>query len=236
MSNNFFSCKQFTIQQSDCAMKVSTDACLFGAWCSPKTTAISALDIGAGTGILSLMLAQNYPNLLIDAIEIEPAAYLQCTNNCQQSIFTSQIKVWNVDITNWNNKTNYDYIFSNPPYFENDLQSEKESINKAKHSTQLTLRNLFTIVNQKLNADGEFACILPIHRFTETINLAEKQSLFLNKKTLIRHNKNKPFQKILLQFSRKQIVVITDELSIYEAPNTYSVECENILSPFYLAL
>jgi tRNA1Val (adenine37-N6)-methyltransferase len=217
-------------------MKVSTDACIFGAWCAPKPTAKKALDIGAGTGILSLMIAQNFPLLEIDAIEIEKKAYTQCTENCMESKFASQIKTWHVNIENWDMKNQYDYIFSNPPYYENDLQTKNKATNLAKHSTELTMPQLFSIVKKCLKMDGEFTCILPIHRLEESIEMAKKVNLFLKHKTLVKHNDKKPFQKVLLIFSQQQMEETTNELVIYDATNNYSTQSITLLAPFYLAL
>ncbi len=169
-------------------MKVCTDACLFGALVADqvKTKAsTNILDIGTGTGLLSLMLAQRVP-ALIDAVEIDEAAYQQAKENFEQSPWKERLSIFNTDILKFDAGKKYDCIISNPPFFENDLKSSDKNKNAAKHDTTLTLEQLLQTVQKLLNEDGSFAVLLPYHRIEECILLAEKIGLYLNKKVLVK--------------------------------------------------
>src|SRR6476646_8018597 len=160
MANPFFQFKQFMVQQDACAMKVCTDACLFGAWCAAELKSQASdqetlLDIGAGTGLLSLLIRQKN-KLQIDAVEIEAAAAAQALQNVQASPWPNDIHVIHNDILNMGVSKSYDYIISNPPFYENELQSPNEKRNTALHSRQLTLSDLFLFIAQWLKPKGTF--------------------------------------------------------------------------------
>src|SRR5689334_11682345 len=144
MPNEFFCFKQFTIHQQYCAMKVCTDACLFGAWTASAITneqlpAGLILDIGAGTGLLSLMLGQQLNNSIIHAIEIDAVAAQQAGDNFAASSWSEQLHVYNTAIQSFSPAQQYDFIITNPPFFQNDLASPNAQRNLALHSHQLSL-------------------------------------------------------------------------------------------------
>src|SRR5437868_5022622 len=144
MPNNYFQFKQFIIQQDNCAMKVCTDACLFGAYIANELQSIpvnTILDIGAGTGLLSLMLAQK-TTAVIDAVEIDNAAFEQAKENIAASPWKEKINTYHADISTFKTGKRYEHIISNPPFFEDDLRSNDEKKNFAKHDSSLTLENL----------------------------------------------------------------------------------------------
>jgi tRNA1Val (adenine37-N6)-methyltransferase len=162
-------------------MKVCTDACLFGAWVGRKVSSWQmtvdrknnrALDIGTGTGLLSLMLAQK-SNWWIDAIEINSSAAQQAEENIQASKWKDQITVHAINVREWKSEP-YDLIISNPPFYENDLKSPDSQRNLALHDSGLTLVTLFENVTRLLKPHGRFALLLPAHRRTETIDLAKQ--------------------------------------------------------------
>jgi tRNA1Val (adenine37-N6)-methyltransferase len=137
MPNTWFQFKEFKIEQEKCDMKVCTDSCLFGAWIADKIQKkiiepATILDIGSGTGLLSLMTAQK-SNAKIDAVEINKNAYLQTKENFKASKYKERLQAFNVDVKHWNDKKKYDLIISNPPFFENDLPSANQNKNFAKH-------------------------------------------------------------------------------------------------------
>ena len=141
MSNTYFQFKQFKIEQDKCAMKVCTDSCLFGAWLHVEENVKTILDIGCGTGLLSLMLAQKSA-AKIDAVEIDASAYLQAKQNIESSIFSNNISIFNEDILQFSAHEKYDFIVCNPPFYENEKVSETHGEKLAKHSLKLTLENL----------------------------------------------------------------------------------------------
>ena len=147
-------------------MKVCTDSCLFGAWIASaiedkNISAETILDIGTGTGLLSLMLAQK-TNAGIDAVEIDTNAFEQATENVNASPWNKQIKVFKADIKKWNASLKYDLIISNPPFYENDLLPESEASSVAKHSAALTLEELITITKNLLNEKWNLCRIAPM--------------------------------------------------------------------------
>ena len=171
-------------------MKVCTDACLFGAYVAgiivnEKLAVNNCLDIGAGTGLLSLMLAQKI-NSHIDAVEIDKAAYQQANKNFEQSPWNERLAIFNTSILHFDGGKKYDCIISNPPFFEGDLKSDKSNKNAAKHDTSLTLQQLLPIVKDHLQEDGFFAVLLPWHRLHYFIDEALKLGLYLSKKILVK--------------------------------------------------
>ena len=206
MSNNYFSFKQFTVQQSDCALKVCTDACLFGAWVAAHIkddAPTNILDIGTGTGLLSLQLAQKLPSAFIDAVELDPAAAKQAAQNAAATNFN--IKVHNTDIKNYGGKI-YQHIISNPPFFENDLKSEHALKNQAMHSTTLTLQTLFTCVDDLLEPAGSFSVLLPFARANEVEALAGAHGFDVAHKALVQQTPNHAPFRVMYIFSKTGII------------------------------
>lgn len=183
MSNTWFRFKQFTIHQDRCAMKVTTDACLFGAWVAsqiphssqPKTV----LDIGTGTGLLSLMLAQAHSNLQIDAVEIDPEAAQQARENCANSPWGSRIRVIEGDIQAPLQvlRNSYDIIVTNPPFYENELVSENRKKNIAHHSNRLILNDLIEAIENKISDTSAVFILFPAKREVALINKLKESNL-----------------------------------------------------------
>jgi tRNA1Val (adenine37-N6)-methyltransferase len=234
MSNTYFNFKQFSIQQNNCAMKVSTDACIFGAWLTANTSDNSALDIGTGTGLLSLMIAQRYPQLQIDALEINEDAFLQAKQNIENSAFAKQIKIIKTDVKLFNPSQQYDFVFSNPPFYENDLSTTDLAKNLAKHSIGLTLQELFACAKKLVKQSGQFAIILPSYRNKESISIAEKNNLFLDKTLHIKHNQAKLFTKEIQVYSFQKKQLLQSNLVIKNIDNNYTDAMHQLMEPYYL--
>jgi tRNA1Val (adenine37-N6)-methyltransferase len=237
MSNNYFAFKQFTVQQSDCALKVCTDACLFGAWASHQlinNPPTSILDIGTGTGLLSLQLAQKIPSAVIDAVELDPAAAAQAAQNAAATNFN--IQVHNADIKNYGGKK-YQHIISNPPFFENDLKSEHALKNQAMHSTTLTLQNLFTCVNDLLEPLGSFSLLLPFARANEVEGLAQSHGFTVTHKAVVQQTPNHTPFRVMYIFSKTAFMVAASETSIVIKENeSYTPAFIAYLKDYYLYL
>ncbi|MFN5761666.1 MAG: tRNA1(Val) (adenine(37)-N6)-methyltransferase, partial [Sphingobacteriales bacterium] len=183
-----FSFKQFTISQNRCAQKVSTDACIFGAWVTEKMDLPTrVLDIGAGTGLLMLMIAQK-SNAIIDGIEIDDHSFEELQENLRKAEFSSRVFAVKGDARNFLFPHEYDLIISNPPFYENQLLSENAHKNIAWHSSMLKLEELFTVVKKNLSSTGKFAIIIPFARIEETIEFASNIGLHANQQALIRHS------------------------------------------------
>ena len=158
--NSYFQFKQFTVQQDRCAMKVCTDACVFGAWAgSPEAARI--LDIGTGTGLLSLMAAQRNQVARIDAVEIDSAAAEQARENIANSPFAGRITVHQSPIQCFEPRYLYDTILVNPPFFQSDLRSPDARVNQAHHAESLTFSELLTAVVRFLGVGGTWHVLLP---------------------------------------------------------------------------
>jgi tRNA1Val (adenine37-N6)-methyltransferase len=238
MANSYFKFKQFTIHQDKCAMKVCTDACLFGALVADCTLpTANCLDIGTGTGLLPLILAQKNNTLKIDAVEIDAAAAAQATENIATSPWADNIQVFNDDILNFSSVSKeYDCIISNPPFFEDDLQSADENKNNAKHSTTLNLIQLLDVVNRLLDKNGFFVVMLPYHRLDYFIEAAKKIGLHVNKQILVRQTMKHKFFRSILFFSYKQNQPEQIEIIIKDTQNNYTPQFAAALKDYYLFL
>ncbi len=240
MSNSYFQFKQFTVHQGQCAMKVCTDACLFGAFIaneieSENITIDTCLDIGAGTGLLSLMLAQKIAGN-IDAVEIDGPAYLQANKNFEHSPWRNRLAIFNTDILQFDANKKYDYIISNPPFFEGDLKSTHANKNAARHDTALTIEQLLVQVDRFLNEDGLFAVLLPYQRVSYCIAEALKLNLHLCIKTLVRQTPGHAYFRGMLIFSRKKIMATSSVITINNENGNYTEAFTTLLKAYYLNL
>ena len=239
MSNTFFQFKQFTIHQDACAMKVCTDSCLFGAWLANSIKDIpmsKALDIGSGTGLLSLMLAQE-KDVQIDAIEIDESAVLQSIQNVESTDYRDRIEINHLSLLDFEASNFYDLIFSNPPFFEKDLLSGNSLKNAAKHDTTLTLSFVIKFMQENLAIDGFGALLLPHHRRSELETLLIQHDLFILKILQVRQTNRHDFFRIMVTFSKKKIhEPITEEMSIRIDNGEYSESFKTLLKPYYLNL
>jgi tRNA1Val (adenine37-N6)-methyltransferase len=238
LPNNYFQFKQFTVQQDNCAMKVCTDACLFGAYIAGEIQdkpLKKILDIGTGTGLLPLMLAQKN-KAVIDTVEIDNAAYEQAKANLAATPWATQINIFNTDIADFNNSSKYDCIISNPPFFEADLQSDDKQKNAAKHDTSLTLQQLLNNVDKLLNSEGLFTVLLPYHRTEYFINLARTVKLNCYKKVLVKQTPKHDYFRSMLIFSKQSADTKQEEIIIKNEQGIYSDEFISLLKDYYLYL
>lgn len=228
-----FQFKKFTIHQDQCAMKVTEIACLQGAWTPIPTSAKTVLDIGSGTGLLSLMLAQRFPNLELDAIEIDEQSFIQGKENIEASPFSSQINCINGDVTQYPFSKKYDFIIINPPFFENQLKSPDVIKNKAWHSTELTLDKLIEVIKNNLSEGGMCSIIYPVERVAEFLMYLVKYDLFSGLKLYIFPNENKTAKYFISMFSNQELETIIDEILIKEK-GVYSERANTLFKDFYL--
>ncbi len=218
-------------------MKVCTDACLFGALVADTHLQNkNCLDIGTGTGLLSLMIAQKNAGVHIDAVEINTLVAEQAEENVETSPWTNNIQVYNADIVDFDLKKKYDLIISNPPFFENDLLSGDEAKNNAKHDSSLNLMQLLEIVNKQLYKNGIFTVLLPYHRVNYFIEEAGKKGLYLNRQLLIKQTPAHKFFRGILFFNRQENDPQLKELIIKDNNQNYSPEFTVALKDYYLYL
>ena len=237
MPNHYFQFKQFTVWQEHVAMKVCTDACLYGAWLASQiqdqTSISNCLDIGTGTGLLSLILAQKTP-ANFDAVELEAAAAQQAKENFEASPFANQLTVVQADINQWQTEQRYQLVFSNPPFYEHDLASPDVKRNLALHSSALTLEALFLAMNRLVESSGQMSMILPYHRREAAINHALALGWHLNEEaSIFQTEKHKAFRSFLL-FSQTAKTPFANEI-IIKQNGVYSQAFIALLKDYYLA-
>jgi tRNA1Val (adenine37-N6)-methyltransferase len=222
-------------------MKVCTDACVVGAWFAGKISAYSrVLDIGSGTGLLTLMLAQKSEGEM-HGIELDIDAFAQLTENIGESKWKDRIRVFAGDARDFEFAGKYDFIIANPPFFEGDLKSSSASKNIAMHSSELTLPELLSVVDGNLDATGSFGVLLPYHRSRYFEELAAGHHFHLLEKLLVRQTPGHDFFRSILHFSRQpggfagDSIPVT-EMSIKNGANEYTDEFRRLLKDYYLHL
>lgn len=241
MPNNYFQFKQFTIYQDRCALKVSTDSCIFGAWVARKLANHEhhinrCLDIGAGSGLLMLMLAQQFPGI-IEGVEIDSASCEQATENIASSTWFNRLPLFCNDVKLFAAPHRYDCIISNPPFFEGDLKSSNTRYNYAKHDAGLTLQDLLEVAQRNLSEKGMFAVLLPYHRAEWFEQLAASHELFVTEKLQIRQSMSHPYFRTALLLNRKNgMPQKKEELVIRLNPSMYTPGFIALLKPYYLHL
>ena len=225
-------------------MKVTTDACLFGAWVAEeinneKLIINNCMDIGTGTGLLSLMFAQKNDEVLIDAIEIDKDAADQAKENAASSPWNERIDIINADVRGFSFKHKYDLIISNPPFYENEIRSETDSKNVAHHSEKLTLEELLLIIKNHLATKGSFFLLLPYKRNEEVKRFFKDHQLSISKILLVRHSVKHDYFRIMIKGSlseKENKETGFDEISIWDDKQQYTIEFTNLLKEYYLHL
>jgi len=237
MSNSYFQFKQFRVQQDLCAMKVSTDACIQGAWtpCSPSVRSI--LDIGTGTGLLALMMEQRNPQAVIDAIEIDTDAVRQAKENVAASVWSERIKVYAGDARQILSGKQYDLIICNPPFFTNALLGKQAARNTARHSLSLSLGELMKILVDCLSPQGYASILLPAVEHELWKDLVNKEGWNISQELHIKPKPGaSPNRIISLCSSGRKETKDVQELVIRDGDQQYTAEMVGLLQPFYLNL
>ncbi len=233
-----FQFKEFSIDQDRCAMKIGTDGVLLGAWTSVQDP-YSILDIGAGTGILALMLAQRSDAEQIDALEIDEDAYEQCVENFENSSWADRLFCYHADLDEFTEEMideKYDLIISNPPFYTEDYQSGDTARNMARFAEALPFEDLIKFASELLSDDGSFAVIIPYSEEEYFLKLSEKVNLFPNRITRVRGTEKTPVKRSLLQLSFTERSFSPDELILEESRHQYTQDYQKMVAPFYLKL
>ena len=244
MSNSFFQFKQFTIQQDRCAMKVTTDACLFGGWVAEeinneKLIMNTCLDIGTGTGLLALMLAQKNPGAFIDAIEIDAQAMRQAKENASSSPWGETVHIINADARSFQPSKKYDTIISNPPFYEKEIRSSNDNKNIAHHSDELKLYEILTIIKNNLTINGSFFLLLPYKRNKEIHLHLKGRELQISKVVFARQSVKHDYFRIMLKgrlHQNENKETEFNEISIWNEKQEYTKEFTTLLKDYYLRL
>ena len=236
-----FKFKEFTINQDKTAMKVGTDGVLLGAWCSVNEYPDSILDIGSGTGVISLMIAQRSDAMTIDAIEVEENAYEQTVANFEESDWGDRLYCYNATFLEFADEIEeegetYDLIVSNPPFYTDEYESEDASRNKARFTSSLSFEELVVGVSKILSENGIFSIVLPFKEEVEFISLAKENSLFLNKVCRVKGNPTSETKRSLMEFSFNQTEIKIDSLTIELERHKYTEDYINLTRDFYLKM
>jgi tRNA1Val (adenine37-N6)-methyltransferase len=233
-----FRFKQFRVAQDQCAMKIGTDAVLLGAWTGLDSQPNSILDIGAGTGILALIMAQRSTAELIDAIEIDDDAYEQCVENFETSDWGDRLFCYHASLDEFTEEIEdqYDLIISNPPFYTDTFKTENEVRNQARFEDAMPFNELLKSVSQLLSPTGHFNVVIPFSEETSFIELAAKEGLYPSKILSIRGQKSSPLKRSMICFTFKKQAIETRELVIEIARHQYTKEYTLLTKDFYLKL
>ena len=233
-------------------MKVGTDGVLLGAWISPCTERLSTLpqevpslapthlplnclDIGTGTGVIALMLAQRFPTARIEGIDIDEASLLQAKENVEASCFADRISIREADFSNLKSFTNkYNIIVSNPPFYNEDTLSGNQARDKARHTVSLPFEVLIRNAAQLLTEKGNFSVIIPYQNATDFISTCALHQLYLTRRTDVRSSERKPFKRTLLEFGRDIRPADVNTMTLHNAENQRTAEYTELTKDFYL--
>ena len=235
MANSFFRFKQFTVFQENCAMKVGTDGVLLGAWAGVGENKY-ILDIGTGTGLVAMMLAQRNANAMVKAIDIDTSCISQSQQNIACSPFSHQIDVEEMLFQEFAVAQNmhYNLIVSNPPFFQNSLKSPCTSRNHARHTDSLSFYEVISLGAHLLSEDGRIALILPYEYKQPILEHAATVSLFANRITNVFPLPHKPAKRLLVEFGSTKTECIEADLTIELDRHQYTREFIALTNEFYL--
>lgn len=236
--NNPFQFKQFTVKQDQCAMKIGTDSVLLGAWTPLKDNPFSILDIGAGTGILSLMLAQRSNAQVIDGLEIDENAYEQCVENFENSPWSDRLFCYHADLQEFAEEIEdkYDLIISNPPFYADHFKTDNKQRDMARFQDAMPFEHLVVCAAHLLEDNGRFSVIIPFSEEDRFINLAQKVGLFPNQILNVKGYPNADIKRSLIGFSFHESEIQKEELIIETQRHQYTEDYINLTKDFYLKM
>ncbi len=231
-----FRFKQFDIYHHKCAMKVGTDGVLLGAWCQAEG-ADRALDIGTGSGVIALMLAQRNPKCIVDALETDYPSCIQAAGNAACCPWKSRVTIHHISFQEFYRQTGntYDLIVTNPPYFQNSYPGPSAGRAAARHARSLSMHDLIDGACTLLNPRGRYSMIMPVPEAMKFIAVAGERELYCRKITSVLPNPGKPPKRLLLEFSLEEGGIIRSELVIeLGRRHEYSADFKSLTKDFYL--
>lgn len=234
MSNTYFQFKQFTVHQDRCAMKVSTDACIQGAWTPMHEPIATVLDLGTGTGLLSLMLAQRHGQIQIDAIELDEQTAIQARENFIESPWGERIYTIHADGRTYPFTRLYDMVICNPPFFNNSLLGDNYQRNNVRHTLSLSYEDVFQIIQRALKPDGYASVLLPSAEHEVWRRIVEGGGWFFSNMLHVSPKPGMPHNRVVSVCTPKNTESQTRELQIYNADNTHTAFFAELMKPFYL--
>ena len=236
--NRPFKFKQFTVQQDRCAMKIGTDSVLLGSWASVDHDPFNILDLGAGTGILSLMLAQRSHAEQIEAVEIDDDAFEQCSENFEDSSWNDRLFCFHASLLEYVEAVDesFDLIICNPPFYSEDYKTQKKARDLARFSDAMPSSHIIYAVSHFLSDTGKFALILPYKTEHDFIEEASIIGLFANRILRVKGHDTSKFKRSLIEFSYQKTAVDTSELVIETGRHQYTEDYIALTKDFYLKM
>lgn len=233
MANNYFAFKQFTIYQDKTAMKVGSDGVLLGVLADIGASPVRIMDIGTGTGLVALMLAQRCPSAMIDAVEIDADAALQANENFSNSPFRDRLSIIHADVNSLDS-CQYDLVVSNPPYFVDSLLAPDKQRTMARHAVTLTYHHLAESVSRLLSSHGRCSVIIPSDTSSSLEREFSQCGLNVVSRVHVKPNLMKPPKRVVLTFGRGSQFVVESELVMDEAPRKRTPQFDALVRDFYL--
>ncbi len=238
MSNTTFQFKEFKVEQDRCAMKIGTDGVLLGAWVEVFDEVNSILDIGTGTGVIALQLAQRSEAEIIDAIEIEANAFEQAVDNFENSDWADRLYCYHASLQDFVGEMDekYDLIVSNPPYYNDTFKDLEKKRALARHTEGLSFEALLSGIAQLLSLKGTAAFIIPHKEEKNFLELAKKMKLYPSKISRYSGHLNSELKRSLIQLKNQETTVIEDAFFLEHSRHEYSDHYKNLVKDFYLKL
>ena len=234
MSNDSFNFRQFTVHQSRCAMKVGTDGTLLGAWADVPSSKVRMLDIGTGTGLIALMLAQRAPEAMITGIDIDADAVCQASENVKASSFASRIQIMQADVVDYKAES-FDVIVSNPPYFVESLKCPDQQRTTARHTASLTYENLVRSAYRLLTDEGQFSVIIPFDCRSLLESEASLTGFFMSRICAVKTTPQKQAKRYLIEFRKHPVPELDIKEGVLEMmPRVRSKWYQELTKDFYL--
>lgn len=234
VGGKFFHFKQFSVRHDRSGMKVGTDGVLLGTW-ADVTNATRILDIGTGTGVIALILAQRtQPFVQIEAVEIDEHACTDAGENFNASPWASRLTLYHLPVQKISPSNLFDLIISNPPFFQNSYKPPTPKRITARHTEELTFSEILEITDKLLKENGRLNIILPPTEGTQFVELAKKKNYACSRKWSFRTRKEKPVERLLLEFCKVNHVCEMGELLLYQKAEEWSDQYRNLTRDFYL--
>lgn len=232
MSNSFFSFRQFSISQDRCAMKVGTDGVLLGAW-APGGQRI--LDVGTGTSLIALMMAQRFPTSHVVGIDVDDEACLQAVENVENSPFSDRVKIVKSSLQEFLVEESFDAIVSNPPYFVNSLKNPDARRTLARHTDSLSFDDLFRGVGRLLSEYGVFSIIIPTDALEQMLLNACHYGFYVSRQVAVKTVERKLPKRYLISFRRQPTECVVEEIKVMtDSEGSRSTWFDALTREFYL--
>lgn len=236
-NKHYFRFKQFSVTDQNCGMKIGTDGVLLGA-IAAKKKCNNVLDIGTGSGVIALMIAQKQP-ALIECVEIDPSSFNDAMHNVERSPWSNRIKLFRTSFQEYASFSNkrFDLIVCNPPFFHNSMKASDIRRTKARHSDSLPLNDIFSGVSKLLTGKGCFLIIIPATQYNYVNNLLRESSLYINEEWVIRPNPEKEMHRVVLSGSKTlgETSTLKHEVAIETGVrHQYTQEYRSLTGDYYL--